>query len=684
MTAPPESAGTSRSSRARNRRVGWTIRITPIGVVLLVVFNLLVVSGLAIGITQILQSPNLPWLVKIFVPSSTPFVESTPTIIAPTLTRTPLPSDSPTARPSGTPTVEPATPSPQPISTLTLNQGIILLALDEGGNTHLFAYQPQESGDGQPLPLTRLTSGPWDDINPAVSPDGQTVAFASNRSGYWDIYLLNLSSGGITRLTDTLTYDASPSWSPDNQWLVYETYANDNLEIKIQSVVAMSDIITLTNSPATDFSPVWSPQGRQIAFVSNRSGDNEIWLADLDKPEEQRLINISNSPNSSDIHPVWSPDGKSLVWVGEQDGIHSLFRQELPAAGNANTTQITPARQNLGSGDWPAWSSDGETILTILQAPNHTYLTAYPANFPGLVFPTIELPGNVNGISWGNIAPSSTFQTVYLQAAQVTPTPLYFPALVALPSDNGGRYLLIPLNGVTAPNPVLHDMVDEGFQALRTRIANEAGWDFLSSLENAYVPLTSPLDPGMGNDWLYTGRAFALDTLPMNAGWLVVLREDYATETYWRVYIKALSQDGSAGIPLHDLPWDFEARLNGDTTTYEQGGEKASVIPTGYWIDFTARAFAYGWERLPALPSWIDSEPAARFNEFVASGGKDWQTAMLELYPPEVMITPSPVFPPTRTPTATLRWYVSPTPTVTPSPRPTFTPVPTASSTPGG
>jgi TolB protein len=188
----------------------------------------------------------------------------------------------------------------------------------------------------------------------------------------------------------------------------------------------------------------------------------------------------------------------------------------------------------------------------------------------------------------------------------------------------------------------------------------------------------------MGNDWLYTGRAFAIDPNPMNAGWLAVMREDYGAETYWRIFIKALPQDGSAGMPLHDLPWDFDSRNNGDAATYEQGGEKLTSMPEGYWIDFTARAQAFGWERLAALPMWRDSEPASRFNEFVASGGKDWQTAMLELYPPEVMITPSPVVPPTRTPTATLRWYVSPTPTTTPTTQPTYTPIPTSSPTPGG
>jgi TolB protein len=684
MKGQPESAGSYRSPRARRRGEGWTIRITPVGILFLTLVNLFIVASLVFLLTRYAQSPELAWLTSHFNPSDTSTIEPATSTATASHTPTLQPSDSPTPQPSLTPSPEPATTTPQPISTLTLDQGLIILALDEGGNTHLFAYQPQERGAGLPLPLTRLTSGPWDDINPAISPDGQTIAFASNRSGYWDIYLLSLNSGGITRLTDSLTYEGAPAWSPDNQWLAYETLVNDNLDIHIQSIGNPGEAIELTNNSVADFSPAWSPKGRQIAFVSDRSGENEVWLADLDKAEEQRFTNISNNPDSPDSHPAWSPDGRSLVWAGEQDGMHSLFLQELPSIDDSGTPQAPASRRNVGSGDWPAWSTDGELILTVLEAPNHTYLTAYPALYSGLVFPTIELPGETSGLSWGNIALSSSIQGVYQQSAQITPTALYQPSLASLPEDNGGRYLVVPLNGVTAPSPFLHDQVDEGFQALRTRIASQAGWDFLATLENAYVPLTSPLDPGMGNDWLYTGRAFALDKIPLDAGWMVVVREDFGAETYWRVYIKPLFQDGSAGIPLHDLPWNFDARNNGDAVAYEEGGAQLTAIPGGYWIDFTRGARAYGWDRLPALVNWTASAPASRFNEFASTGGLDWESAMLELYPPEALITPSPVVPPSRTPTRTVSWYPTPTPTLTPSPRPTFTPypLPTASATP--
>ncbi len=686
MTSLNNPSTPSRIPRPRRRGVGWTIRITPVGILLLILINLAILIGLAYLTTQLLQGPGQAWLASFGFITDTPSAVPTNTEAPATHTPTSKPSESPTVQPSATSTPEPPTATPQPISTLTLDQGLIILAINEGGNSHLFAYQPQQSGAGQPIPLTRLTSGPWDDITPSISPDGQSVAFASSRSGYWDIYLLSLNSGDIARLTDTLTYDASPSWSPDNQWVAYETYVDDNLEIKIQALTNAQDAFALTEDPAADFSPVWSPGGRKIAFVSSRSGENEIWLADLDKGEDQRFENISNNPKSGDTHPAWSPDGKSITWAGEQDGIHSLFVKDLTAPEDPSVSSASEDRLYLGSGDWPAWSPDGESILTALEAPNRTYLTAYPVHYPGLVFPTLELPGNVNGVSWGNISLNSSIQAVYQQSAWITPTALYVPSLTSQPSENGGRYQLIDLWDVTAPNPYLSDAADESFDALRTRIGSDSGWDILAELENAYVPLTTPLDPGMGNDWLYTGRAFALNTLPMNAGWITVMREDLGGETFWRVYIKALYQDGSAGMPLHEQPWSFEARSNGSTIAYEQGGKQLDSIPAGYWIDFTERALAFGWERQPALSNWTAFYPAALFNEFAFTQGLDWHSAMLELYPPEVMITPSPVVPPSRTPTATLRWYVSPTPTVTSTPRPTFTPfqVPTISVTPGG
>ncbi len=239
-------------------------------------------------------------------PTGTPDITSTPSL--------PAPSKTSLAVATLTDVITP-TQSVSLFDGLALDNGTIFFSVSEGGYSHLFAYHPQY------LPFTRLTNGAWDDITPAASPDGTRVAFASNRGGHWDLYILDLASGELAQLTDTFEYDASPSWSPDSQWIVYESYAplsveensateaipatppasgaTENLDLFIRPVTAGEgsgqETIRLTNHPAADTSPVWSPNGRQIAFSSNRNGDEEIWLADLDRIED-RFQNVSALP----------------------------------------------------------------------------------------------------------------------------------------------------------------------------------------------------------------------------------------------------------------------------------------------------------------------------------------------------------------------------------------------------
>ena len=139
----------------------------------------------------------------------------------------------------------------------------------------------------------------------------------------------------------------------------------------------------------------------------------------------------------------------------------------------------------------------------------------------------------------------------------------------------------------------------------------------------------------------------------------MTLREDVGAQTYWRIYIRATTQDGSLGEPIHNAPWNLSARYELDPRTYEQGGKYAAV-PSGYWVDMTALAETYNWERLPALPNWRTYYRGARFSEFALTNGLDWYSAMQELYPLEALITPTRVLAPSLTPTNTS------TPTETP------------------
>jgi TolB protein len=586
---------------------------------------------------------------------------------------------SPTSVPLSTPSLQP-TQADTPVP-LKEAQDIVLLSLEENGYSQLFFYIP-----GQ-LPLTRVTYGAWDDVSPALSPDGARVAFASNRNGSWDLYTLELESGKITQVTDSAEYESAPSWSPDSQWLACEVYQNDNLEIAILSLTDHEQgPILVTEETSADHSPAWAPDGRHVAFVSNRGGDSDIWLADLDKTGPERYTNLSRTSTSAESHPVWTRTGDRLAWAASA--------QNIGFSGVYVWDALQPERPatRVGDGDWPAWSTSGDSLLAVIHAPNQEYLTSYTPEGVLLLQP-LPVPGPVRGLLWPEMALPDPLPPSYAIAAGQISLPEWSVAVTQLVEGPSQRYAINTLDDVQAPFPQLHDLADESFVALRQRVIEEAGWDVLANLSNAFVPLTTALDPGLGEDWLYTGRAISLNPLMSNAGWMAAVRQDYGTQTYWRLYVRTLLQDGTQGEPLHDPPWDLAARYELDPFAYEQGGKYAPV-PSGYWLDFTSLARQYGWERLPSLPNWRTYYSGARFTEFALTGGLDWYSAMLEIYPSDVLVTPTHIAPPsatpsntpiptrTRIPTRTPRPTITVTSTRTSSPTPSLPPTTTPSMTP--
>lgn len=575
------------------------------------------------------------------------------------------PGDTPTASKTAPPTptfTATYTPTPGPTSTFTPLApdavAIHFLALDDNGYSHLFAFAPGL------LPLTRLTNGPWDDITPNLSPDGKKLAFASSRNNYFDIYLLNLENGQVSRLTDSPAYDASPTWSPDGQWVLFETVLDENLEIAIVSADDPSQVIRLTDSPSLDQHPIWSPNGRQIIFSSDRSGDFEIWAANLDTPGENRFQNISNAPFSDETHPVWRLDETLLAW-------DSASLEKPQSIYIWNPSQPAEPATLVGRGGSPTWNQPGDQISAIISGPNQNYLVTY--NLSGSVIqPPMPIPA-AHGLSWRHI-PLEEIPQTFASLARISPTPLYNPETNPETPIPGNRADMAQLKDIKAPHPYLHRRLINSFNALRARAILETGWDVLGNLENAYTPLTSPLDPGRGDSWLYTGRAFGLNPLPLNVGWMYIVREDFEGETYWRLYIRPQAQDGSQGQPVRRHPWDINARYNLNPKSYEQGGEPMKNTPPGYWVDFTRLARQYNWQRPPAQTNWRTFFRGALFNEFTQTGNDSWRSAMLELYPPDVLVTPTVVIPPTRTPTVTPTGYRYKTPTPTPSHTPTLVP----------
>lgn len=625
--------------------------------VLLLLLTILVLLNLAIlGWNARSLFAQREWSIPLLISdaNTTDSLDDTPEI-----TRTPTPLES-------TSTVASITLNDRSSPTQGLDdEGVMLLSVRDGNTIHLFAYHPVF------LPLTRISDHPWDDVSPSISPDGTRLAYSSRRNGRWDLYVLDLTSGTEEQLTDTPEYESSPTWAPDSLWIAYERYADENLDIYLLSLTDPNSApIQLTDDPGVDCSPSWSPRGREIAFMSTRSGEEDIWLAQLDKFDD-RFINISNRSSFRDRFPSWSPDGSMLAWSEERDGSQhiALWNPGEPAQ---------PA-QLIGEGTRALWSPDNVNILSEVNDPQATGLAAYIAQSGRLSMPLNPLPGNIYGMTWVK-GPLPGWLENKIQNANSQPADALWQPVMTQTVAPAGRQGLSALSNVTAPQPLLHDAVDEAFNALRQQIAVEAGWDALHNLENAYVPLTTPLTPSIQNDWLYTGRAFAINPLLHSAGWLVISRDDFFGQVYWRVFLKARYQDGSMGVPLTVMVWDFNARYTGDPQAYEQGG-KPGQAPAGYWIDLTELAGRYGWTRIPSWINWRTFYPSIRYNQFVMTGGLDWNQAMAEIYPLEALHTPTSV------PTVTLTATNTPKPThnpatSTPTPTQTLIPTPRATLTP--
>lgn len=560
---------------------------------------------------------------------------------------------------TATSNAEAGAPQPTaPAATRATADGVLVFASRRDGYAHLWALVP-----GDPAPV-QLTFGDWDDRDPSVSPEGGRVAFASRRDGNWDLYILAFATGEITRLTDTQGYAGHPTWSPDGLWIGYEGYEAGDFDIWIHPVAGDQPDIQLSH-PGMDISPAWDPvSGRRIAFVSDVEGLQDVYLANLDNPGE-RFVNLTRSIGPAYSDPTFSPDGSRLAYARRQEGLQTILVQDL-----ASPEQ--PAFV-LGAGEEAAWSPDGGVLLAVLVSPTQEQVVAYSMTQAEALPAGLALSGNVSSLDW---APAGGV-SLPVATSEVTPA----ETVATLVQET--RLALVGLQGVSAPHASLAQGVNLDFADLRVRVASATGWDFLGTLDNAFVGMNDPLPPGFAyEDWLYTGRAFTFNPAAAQAGWVEVEREDFGGETYWRVYVRTARQDGTLGEPLRSRPWNFEARYLGTPSVYDSGGAPKPEIPTGYYVDFTELAEDAGFHRLPAMASWRTYYQGARFSEFAHTDGLTWTEAMLLIYPPEAIITPTPFRTPTTTPTLTR------VPTATPwwwrwlTPQPTRTPTPTRTATP--
>jgi serine/threonine protein kinase len=224
----------------------------------------------------------------------------------------------------------------------------------------------------QPAPSatpTLLIATPTQTASPTPFGGGQgEVAFASDRSGTPQIYIVKVDGTDLRQLTEIPEGACQPAWSPDGLRLVIISPCERNQPIYRGSGLFIinadgTGLTPLPIIPGGDFDPAWSPNGRYIAFASLRnSGRARIYLIDLETNEVKRI----SAQYSYDRQPAWSKDGKQIAFVTTQKGPVQIWTMNADGSDQKIFSRSADAINTA-----PSWSPDGNLILfTQVQGQN--------------------------------------------------------------------------------------------------------------------------------------------------------------------------------------------------------------------------------------------------------------------------------------------------------------------------
>jgi len=229
-------------------------------------------------------------------------------------------------------------------------RGRIAFQSDFGGNNDIYLL----TAEG----LTRLTDDPASDEFPRWSPDGRSIAFSSNRTGIYQIYIMDADGSNVRRVTEAEDDAIEEGWYPDGTKLAYteerkrtfgRSYTMWTIDLKTGTKTRL-----LPEFDGSSALPDFSPDASRLAFTGKRTMGWDAFLADLRTKDIRALTKGGNA-----CRPRFSPDGTLITYVSSSaDGKGDIWTMSPEGGGVERLTERPDAYDYF-----PAWSPDGKWIV---------------------------------------------------------------------------------------------------------------------------------------------------------------------------------------------------------------------------------------------------------------------------------------------------------------------------------
>ncbi len=224
----------------------------------------------------------------------------------------------------------------------SLGSQLAFVRMDEQFMDEIFVVA--RGADNQFGGLTNVTNNTAArDFMPALSPNGQRIAFVTDRDGFDDIFVINIDGTNLRRITPAdpspaVTTEWWPAWSPSNSLIAYSSTIEGTADIWTSTVDATPVTRTLlTSGPDIDIHPTWSPDGTRIAFqrIDANTGDADIMILDLDTGVLQRI----EMPGQQ-LWPAWSPEGDLIAFASNhEDSDFEIYTMDVDGGNVARRTE---------------------------------------------------------------------------------------------------------------------------------------------------------------------------------------------------------------------------------------------------------------------------------------------------------------------------------------------------------